>query len=671
MDDSTLGRLVDSYNTDLDKLTTTQSQALLDAWTAGQRDVTEQLARLQDRIQQATDAGETVSPSWLLQRDRLTDVNNAVARQITAVSNVLGRTVPAAIQQAATLGDTHAAALISELDPYGIAAQLGGVNTPAVTNLTAAVSAGGPLDKVLAGFANPGPMQDRIRGELTAGIITGRNPRETARRIRQVSATGTLARAETIARTETLRAYRGAQQQAYDTSPVVDGWTWLSAQNARTCTACWVMTGSVHPTTEKLAGHVNCRCRMIPRTPSWESLGFTGLPETNPQVPAGPDTLAAMPADELVHIIGPDKYRRYKAGELALSDLVAETDSPVWGRSVRVASTSEALDNAKARKAGQPTPGQVPYKPGTGPVPPPKAPPAPKPTPPTPAAPKPVPPVSADNVPGVSPVSGTTMTGARYTPTGTPLTSRVTYNPKTAHLRSITDRLGAIHGSPDVTVDIVMGGKSTNLGGKYSPRTRDATKPKRPSMSKYRGDPDGYAQARAEYNARVAAYNASPLISRISLNKRGTNWAEEHPLTLTHELGHHLDLRGTGGSRMTAARQRLSQAGQIGDKVDLSKITDPEELFIAVCRQSDAYRKLGESGSPKWTAYARDPVELWARAYSQWAMNTLGDEASIAALRRYQGTKTDGYHWTDEEFRTIAPLVEGVLRKWQLMDPAP
>ena len=391
MDQSELGRLVDSYQGDLDQLTRTQSQALLDAWKAGYRQVEQDLTRVLDKIDQAIADGETVSPSWLLQRDRLMDVYTAVARQQQAVADTLGQVLPASEQTAARMGDAHAAALISELDPYGVAAQFGGVNAPAVRNITAATAKGGPLDKVLAGFADPGPMQDRIRAELTSGIITGRNPRVTAQRIRQASATGTLARAETIARTETLRAYRNAQQQAYDASPVVDGWTWLSAQNARTCAACWVMTGSWHPTTERLAGHVNCRCRMIPRTPSWESLGLVGLPDTNPQVPPGPETLAQLHPDELVHILGPGKYERYRAGELALSDMVTETDSPVWGKSVRVATIPEALDNAKARKAGHPTPGDVPYGPVSAPMTPSKAQPAPPATTP---APKPVPPIS-------------------------------------------------------------------------------------------------------------------------------------------------------------------------------------------------------------------------------------------------------------------------------------
>ena len=190
-------------------------------------------------------------------------------------------------------------------------------------------------------------------------------------------------------------------------------------------------------------------------------------------------------------------------------------------------------------------------------------------------------------------------------------------------------------------------------------------------MALRRTDPEAYRKAVDAYNDRVRAYNAAPRVSQITLNRRGTSWETEHPLTFAHELGHHLDFQGRA-SRMKAAARRLSAAGQMRGRTDLSAITDPEERLIAVCRETRAYESLSKSRDPEWTAYARDPVELWARAYSQWAMESIGDPDTVAALRAYQG-KSDQvqYQWSDEEFDDIAPLVEGVLTKWGLMEPTP
>lgn len=702
MDESTLGRLVDSYDRQLDELTNPQLDTVRNAWTAGWDAVNTELAAVEAKIRVARDAGEPVGPSWLFEQNRLTALRGSIAQQIADVSTALNTEIPSEILRGAQLGALHAQQLADEFTggngiTPGITGGFSDVNTAAVRNMAAATAPGSPLQAVLTDFANAEPVTNRLIGELAAGVAIGRNPRDTARRMRAISAGSTLARATTIARTETLRAYRTAQTQAYEASPVVDGWVWLSARNARTCSACWAMHGSYHDASEPFPSHPNCRCRAIPRTKSWEELGITGLTDTSPTVEPGASAFARLPEYEQREILGPGLHDLYREKRIRLSDTVAMSDSPVWGRSVHKASIADALENAQRREAGRPTPGDVrrtprrakaPTEPSPPPpvvTPAPPAPPAPKPAPkpkapavPTPPVPPPPPPPVPPPLPNPAtavstPVNaGRTMTGATFRPTGSPLVNRVSLSSKVTGLSSIIERLGKIHGAPDVTVFVDLGGKSTNLGGKYSPRTRDATKPKRPSMSKYHGDPEGWAKAKADYNARLAVYNSSPLVSRISLNKRGTKWETEHPLTLAHELGHHLDLRGTGGSRMTAARVRLSQSGQIGDKLDISKLTDPEELFIAVCRQSDAYAALGKSGGgTSWISYARDPVELWARAYSQWAMQTLGDESSIAALRIYQGDKTDGYQWTDEEFKKIAPLVEGVLRKWQLMEPNP
>ena len=671
MDESELGRLVASYNTDLDRLTQGQSQALLNSWLAGWRDVSEQLARIQDKIAAAQDAGQPVEPAWLFQRGRLADLDGALAQQVAQVGQALQFALPASVYDAAQQGDAHARNLVAQLDPYGIAGDWSGLNTDAVRNITAATASGGPLDRVLASFGDAEALQNRVRAELAAGIAAGRNPRVTAQRIRQASANLTLARAETIARTETLRAYRTAQQQAYERSDVVGGWVWLSAKTARTCAACWAMTGSWHPTSEPLAGHVNCRCRMVPRTKSWEDLGVTGLPDTNPTVEPGADAFAKLSAEEQLAILGPAKWKLWHDGDAALSDMVTATSSPVWGESVHVASLEEVRANAKARKAGLSTPGQVTYGPPGAAEPAPVPTPKPKRTPKPKPAPEPTPPADDAAAQGIT-TAGRTMSGRIVTPEGAPLATKVVLDAKVKKAGSITplvDKLAQLHGGVDKVATVVEGGKTDRRGGSWTSAARLTSKPRRPSPRTF-GKPGGggqaaYDKAYQEYRDKYDAWRKEPLIPVITLNKRGGTRAD-WPVTFIHELGHHLDFQGGAGSRMRGAAQRMSSSGQIGPNADLSKLTDPEERLLLAMRQSKAYQQIGTVSDRAWVDYARDPVELWARAYSQWGAVSTGDTAALADLKERQQVP-DGQHWDDDEFATLAPMIEDVLEKWGLM----
>ena len=133
-----------------------------------------------------------------------------------------------------------------------------------------------------------------VRRELLRGIAVGTNPRQAARRmVRGVEDKflGGLNRALVISRTELLDATRAAQQ-ATDAAnaDVLAGWVWLAHLDPATCRSCVAQHGNLHPIDQPgPLDHQQGRCTRVPKTKSWEELGFTGIedpPDSTPDAVA-------------------------------------------------------------------------------------------------------------------------------------------------------------------------------------------------------------------------------------------------------------------------------------------------------------------------------------------------------------------------------------------------
>ena len=175
----------------------------------------------------------------------------------------------------------------------------------------------------------------------------GQGPAAIARAVRGALG-GNLARALTICRTETLRAYREASRRSYEANAdVVDGWVWNCACTARSCAMCWAMHGSVHPLTERLDDHPNGRCSMLPHVKELPGLGAQALPES------GPAQFARLEPAAQDAIVGRATGRAYRAGAIRLEDVVGRTFDPDWGPGRRVRSLREMLGKEEAKKWAQ------------------------------------------------------------------------------------------------------------------------------------------------------------------------------------------------------------------------------------------------------------------------------------------------------------------------------
>lgn len=181
-----------------------------------------------------------------------------------------------------------------------------------------------------------------VRRELLRSVAAGSNPRATARRILQRverGFNGGLSRALTIARTETLDAYRaGAALGRAEHADVCTGWRWVTTFSARTCPACLGMAGTIHPLGEPgPLGHPNCRCTAVPVVKSWAQLGFPDIEEPPDLLPDPQAWFDSLTDAEQRTILGPSRLAAYQAGHYPMRGWAHRRTNDGWRDSYQVA----------------------------------------------------------------------------------------------------------------------------------------------------------------------------------------------------------------------------------------------------------------------------------------------------------------------------------------------
>lgn len=176
----------------------------------------------------------------------------------------------------------------------------------------------------------------RMRRELLRGLSVGDNPRTVARRILQRVRgifDGGLARANVIARTEMLDAYRNAAQASQkQAKSTLAGWQWVATLGPRTCPSCIEKHGSLHSLDEPgPLDHHQGRCVRVPVTKSWAELGFPGISEPAPALKPGDGVRWFDSQDEATQrqVLGRN-FDAYAEGRFPPSDWSVRRSSEGW-----------------------------------------------------------------------------------------------------------------------------------------------------------------------------------------------------------------------------------------------------------------------------------------------------------------------------------------------------
>jgi SPP1 gp7 family putative phage head morphogenesis protein len=231
---------------------------------------------------------------------------------------------------------------------------------------------GTPLAALLDAFGEE--AASNASAALMAAIAAGSNPLVIAQMLQQALGESE-SRAQTIARTELLGAYRDAQLANYRANAdVIRGWMWSSSGGAGTCAACMFMDGTVHGLDEMMDTHVCCKCSAIPVTNSWDDLlgayGIDGsdIPDTAIDVGYEPmmDWFNHQATNaERLDILGPSKLEAWLRGDITIQDLVGWRDDPEWGVSIYEKSLRELGLDAQDYLASMRVPADadvVPYR---------------------------------------------------------------------------------------------------------------------------------------------------------------------------------------------------------------------------------------------------------------------------------------------------------------------
>ena len=300
------------------------------------------VAALTAQIATAQAAGETVRPSWLVERERLSTLQHQIvaewARFADAAEQVITETQRAAVAAAHSEARQLTQAALRDA---GVTTGADVVRLPlaAMQDLIGVLGDGSPLRGLLNRLGQQA-AQD-VGDALTHAVTVGRNPRRTARDIRDALG-GDLNRALTIARTEQMRAYRSASLRNYQAnSDILRGWQWRATSSRRTCPVCLAMDGTEHGLDDPFASHQCCRCCPVPLLRDRET----------PPRETGAEWFANQDAATQRAMLGPGKHALYAEGKLTLADLVGVKEDARWGRSRYQRSIKDALAAVAALRA--------------------------------------------------------------------------------------------------------------------------------------------------------------------------------------------------------------------------------------------------------------------------------------------------------------------------------
>lgn len=208
------------------------------------RAVTSQLALLPP--------GEPAPISWLYERDRLTSFRAQVEREVRAHLPAIQAVAVAHQQAAATLAHTDALTLVNQSAGTRLAHQR--LDTVRAVQATGQARAEATRDLFRDLPLHAGRVAARA---LETGITLGQSPTVIARDMTRALG-GNRARAQTIARTEALRAYRESSMETWRRDGDVSRWQWFSTLDRTACPVCWAMHGTLHPITETMGSHPAC-----------------------------------------------------------------------------------------------------------------------------------------------------------------------------------------------------------------------------------------------------------------------------------------------------------------------------------------------------------------------------------------------------------------------------
>lgn len=295
------------------------AQSLIDAYKIAYAEIKRESDILLNRIAAVRASGKEVTRNWLVRQSSYQSLLTQIESEITKFSRLAESGITAMQSSAIDAALTDSTALMTASATDANLAATFATLPRAAFESAVGLGDGSPLVRLLGEL--PKQAQANVKAALLNGIAAGRSTDRIAREI-QRSMGGTLTRSLTIARTETLRAYRSASLESYRAnSDIVLGWQWQCATTPRTCAACWSLNGSIHPLDEDFSEHPNGRCTAVP---------IISMSRAKSR-PTGEQLFAKQSAANQRLVLGEQGYELYRSGKVKLSDFVGTHSHPDFG----------------------------------------------------------------------------------------------------------------------------------------------------------------------------------------------------------------------------------------------------------------------------------------------------------------------------------------------------
>lgn len=107
-------------------------------------------------------------------------------------------------------------------------------------------------------------VKGRMASEIRQGLLRGEHPYRIAERLAAIGEMSKY-RAETIARTETIRTFNTAAESRYRAAGA-QKLKWLTGRDERVCSVCFPRDGQIYNIDDfpEIPAHPNCRCASVP-----------------------------------------------------------------------------------------------------------------------------------------------------------------------------------------------------------------------------------------------------------------------------------------------------------------------------------------------------------------------------------------------------------------------
>ena len=280
-------------------------------------------------------SSEWPSHRQILQSQRVTAALNHTGEQLVALADTAGVTITGELPHFVALADNSQQTLFaSQLGAAAVSVSWSRANPGALEAIVKRVT--GQVESLARLL--PADQQAAMKASLVRGVAVGENPLDTAQRMVDRLGgvfNGGVARAENIARTEMLDAYReaGRASRAANTD-VLTGWMWSCDLSSNVCPACLAMDGQIFPLdTPGPLGHQQCRCTAVPVSKSWTELGIDA-PEPAPTRQTGRDWYLKQPWRTQERIMGRDRAAALRSGDLRWEDIPERRRTPGWRDSI-------------------------------------------------------------------------------------------------------------------------------------------------------------------------------------------------------------------------------------------------------------------------------------------------------------------------------------------------